>query len=94
MISSTRRSNEKGGGPENLRMRREFFTSHWSDDEKSETDGGQSMSDAVIADIARALAGALKKRAHDRQPEDLKLVLEWQARLVQACEQELTDPAA
>ena len=52
------------------------------------------MSDAVIADIARALAGALKKRAHDRLPEDLKLVLEWQARLVQACEQELTDPAA
>jgi hypothetical protein len=25
------------------------------------------MSDAVIADIARALAGALKKRAHDRR---------------------------
>jgi hypothetical protein len=39
-------------------MRRDIFVSEWSDDEKSETDGGQNMSDAVIADIARALAGA------------------------------------
>jgi hypothetical protein len=52
------------------------------------------MSDQEIATIARELARALKKRAHDRQPEDLKIVLELQWRLVQACEQELMEGRA
>jgi hypothetical protein len=50
----------------------------------------EHMSDQEIATIARQLAGALKKRAHDREPDDLKRVLVLQAILLERCEQELT----
>ena len=47
------------------------------------------MSDADIAPIARELTGALKKWAHDRDPDDANRVRELQAILVRRCEQEL-----
>jgi hypothetical protein len=50
--------------------------------------------DKEIADIARDLARALIKRAHDRQPDDLKRVLELQTLLHHKCLEEASQAHA